>query len=180
MPRSPRPERAPRPPPSPPANAPRPPPTPRGWRARSGGRTPRLLCAGANLPESLRYHDLRHGAASLLLSQSVPVPVVSRYLGHADPSVTMRVYAHMIDGTSGMAASGMDDASRIEACPDTDDCPEWSWRKCGPLVKYCVPVTVVVTFSRRWCRKVGSPMHGRHDRLVILRPLGLGHAPSRG
>jgi hypothetical protein len=116
----------------------------------------------------------------LLLSQSVPVPVVSRYLGHADPSVTMRVYAHMIDGTSGMAASGMDDASRIEACPDTDDCPEWSWRKCGPLVKYCVPVTVVVTFSRRWCRKVGSPMHGRHDRLVILRPLGLGHAPSRG
>jgi integrase len=64
----------------------------------------------ADLPESLHYHDLRHGATSLLLNQNVPVPVVSRYLGHADPSVTMRVYAHMIDGTSGMAAKGMDEA----------------------------------------------------------------------
>ena len=64
----------------------------------------------AALPDSLTYHSLRHGAASLLLSQSVPIPVVSRYLGHANPSITMRVYAHMIDGTSGMAASGMDAA----------------------------------------------------------------------
>jgi integrase len=64
----------------------------------------------AGLPESLHYHDLRHGAASLLLSQNVPILVVSRYLGHADPGVTMRVYAHMIDGTSGMAAQGMDAA----------------------------------------------------------------------
>jgi integrase len=64
----------------------------------------------AGLPESLTYHQLRHGAASLLLNQNVPVPVVSRYLGHANPGITMKVYAHLIDGTSGMAADGMDDA----------------------------------------------------------------------
>jgi integrase len=75
------------------------------WR---WGWKPALRKAG--LPESLHYHDLRHGAASLLLAQNVPVPVVSRYLGHADPSVTMRVYAHMIDGTSGLAARGIDEA----------------------------------------------------------------------
>jgi integrase len=64
----------------------------------------------AGLPEPLTYHQLRHGAASLLLNQNVPVPVVSKYLGHSNPGVTMRVYAHIIDGTSGMAADGMDEA----------------------------------------------------------------------
>ena len=63
----------------------------------------------AGLPETTRYHDLRHGAASLLLSQNVPVPVVSNYLGHADPSITLRVYAHMIDGMDEIAATVMDD-----------------------------------------------------------------------
>ena len=58
----------------------------------------------------MHYHDLRHGVASLLLNQSVPVPVVSRYLGHANSSITMSVYAHMIDGTSGIAALGVDEA----------------------------------------------------------------------
>src|SRR5215204_1201811 len=64
----------------------------------------------AGLPETLTPHQLRHGTASLLLNQNVPVPVVSKYLGHANPGVTMKVYAHMIDGTSGMAADGIDEA----------------------------------------------------------------------
>ncbi len=64
----------------------------------------------AGLPETLTPHQLRHGTASLLLNQSIPVPVVSRYLGHANPGVTMKIYAHVIDGTSGMAAHGMDAA----------------------------------------------------------------------
>src|SRR5215203_2236296 len=64
----------------------------------------------AGLPETLTPHQLRHGTASLLLNQNVPVPVVSRYLGHANPGITMKVYAHMIDGTSGMAADGIDSA----------------------------------------------------------------------
>jgi hypothetical protein len=58
----------------------------------------------------LHYNNLRHDVTSLLLNQSVPGTVVSRYLGpRADPSVTMGVYVHMIDGTSGMAAAGMDE-----------------------------------------------------------------------
>ena len=61
------------------------------------------------MPETTRYHDLRHGAAGLLLSQNVPVPVVSNYLGHANSSITLRVYAHMIEGMDGMAATAMDD-----------------------------------------------------------------------
>jgi len=64
----------------------------------------------AGLPETLTPHQLRHGTASLLLNQNVPIPVVSKYLGHANPGITMKVYAHMIDGTSGMAAEGIDEA----------------------------------------------------------------------
>jgi integrase len=71
-----------------------------GWK-------PTLRKAG--LPD-LRYHDLRHGAASLLINQGVPIPVVSKYLGHSNAGVTMRVYAHMIDGTGGVAARGIDEA----------------------------------------------------------------------
>ncbi len=43
----------------------------------------------AGLLETTRYHDLRHAAANLLLSQNVPVPVVSNYLGHANSSIKL-------------------------------------------------------------------------------------------
>jgi integrase len=46
----------------------------------------------------------------MLLNQNVPILVVSKFLGHANPGVTMKTYAHLIDGTSGMAADGIDAA----------------------------------------------------------------------
>ncbi len=42
-----------------------------------------------------RLHDLRHVHATTLLA-GVPVHVVAARLGHADPSITLRVYAHVI------------------------------------------------------------------------------------
>jgi integrase len=50
---------------------------------------------GLPLPHA-RFHDLRHVHATLLLRDRVPVHVVAKRLGHADPSVTLRVYAHVI------------------------------------------------------------------------------------
>lgn len=50
---------------------------------------------GPSLPR-IRFHDLRHVHATLLLKAGVPVHVVAARLGHADPSVTLRVYAHVI------------------------------------------------------------------------------------
>ena len=47
------------------------------------------------LPRS-RFHDLRHVHATLLLRAGVPVHVVAARLGHADPAITLRVYAHVI------------------------------------------------------------------------------------
>jgi site-specific recombinase XerD len=47
-------------------------------------------------------------AANLLLSEGVPVKVVSEMLGHSDISVTLRVYAHVIEGAQEQAVSVMD------------------------------------------------------------------------
>jgi len=48
----------------------------------------------------IRFHDLRHTFASLLLAQGAPVTYVSNQLGHANPHITMQVYAHWIPSES--------------------------------------------------------------------------------
>jgi integrase len=58
--------------------------------------------------DHLRFHDLRHSAASLLLQQGTPIKVVSELLGHSDVGTTLRVYAHTIPGMQEQAASAMD------------------------------------------------------------------------
>ncbi len=50
---------------------------------------------GRPLPPA-RLHDLRHIHATTLLLSGVPVHVVAARLGHADPVITLRVYAHVI------------------------------------------------------------------------------------
>lgn len=51
---------------------------------------------GADRPR-LRFHDLRHTFASLLIAQGTNVVFVSRQLGHKTPAVTLGVYAHLFD-----------------------------------------------------------------------------------
>ncbi|PZC45179.1 MAG: integrase [Chloroflexi bacterium] len=71
--------------------------TNRGGDPLSGfhvGRRFRALLKLEGLPK-MRYHDLRHGAASLLAAMGVPPRVAMEMLGHADISTTMRIYAHI-------------------------------------------------------------------------------------
>ncbi|MEU7863707.1 DUF418 domain-containing protein [Nonomuraea sp. NPDC049141] len=51
-----------------------------------------------------RLHDLRHIHATTLLLAGVPVHVVAARLGHADPAITLRVYAHVIQDQVATAA----------------------------------------------------------------------------
>jgi integrase len=46
------------------------------------------------IPASLRFHDLRHTMASVLLSQGESIRAVSQRLGHSNPAMTLRVYTH--------------------------------------------------------------------------------------
>jgi integrase len=66
------------------------------------------LLKDAGLP-NIRFHDLRHTAASLMLNNGIPLIVVSRRLGHAQPSITLDVYGHLIPGKQQEAASLMDE-----------------------------------------------------------------------
>jgi integrase len=52
----------------------------------------------------IRYHDLRHTHASLLVAAGVPIKVVSERLGHAHPAFTMHTYQHLLPGMSAAAA----------------------------------------------------------------------------
>jgi integrase len=46
----------------------------------------------------IRFHDLRHTAASIMLSHGRPPIVVSRILGHARVSITLDIYGHLVPG----------------------------------------------------------------------------------
>lgn len=50
----------------------------------------------ADLPKTIRFHDLRHSCATLLIAQGVHPRVVMEILRHANISVTMNTYAHVI------------------------------------------------------------------------------------
>lgn len=52
-------------------------------------------------------HLFRHTGASWLLIEGVPVNIVSQRLGHANPSVTMRIYAHALEENDQQAAAAM-------------------------------------------------------------------------
>lgn len=51
-----------------------------------------------------RPHDLRHLHAATSLLSGVPIHVVDARLGHADPAITLRVYAHVIRAAETAAA----------------------------------------------------------------------------
>ena len=66
------------------------------------------ILAEAGLPQ-MRFHDLRHTAASLMLNHGIPVIVVSRRLGHAKASTTLDIYGHLLTEMQDEAAKLMDE-----------------------------------------------------------------------
>jgi integrase len=85
-------------------------PTPKGtpmdhsnlYRAFKG------LIKKVGLPE-IRFHDLRHTAASLMLNHGVPVIIVSRRLGHSKASITLDIYGHLVPEMQSEVAEMMDE-----------------------------------------------------------------------
>ncbi len=61
------------------------------------------IVARSGLPH-IRFHDLRHTHASLLVAAGVPVKVVSERLGHVHLSFTIHTYQHLLPGMSAEAA----------------------------------------------------------------------------
>jgi integrase len=79
----------------------------------SGGnlnRTFKAVLKRAALPQSFRFHDLRHTCATLLLRQGVNPKFVQDLLGHADISLTLNIYSHVLPDMGDAAAGAMDAA----------------------------------------------------------------------
>ena len=88
---------------------------------------PQLLSDGfkrlvqrSGLPR-IRFHDLRHTHATLLLKAGVPIKVVSERLGHSTPGFTMATYQHILPGMQAEAAQTfaelLEDPALLPASP---------------------------------------------------------------
>ncbi len=67
------------------------------------------LLERAGLPH-IRFHDLRHTCATLLLSRNVNPKIVSGMLGHASIAITLDTYSHVLPNMQSEAAKAMEDA----------------------------------------------------------------------
>ena len=65
------------------------------------------LLKRAGLP-NIRFHDLRHTCATLLLSKGVHPKFVQELLGHATIAITLDTYSHVLPGMGDQTASAME------------------------------------------------------------------------
>ena len=64
---------------------------------------------GAELPR-VRFHDLRHSYASLMINQGENIKYIQTQLGHSSPTVTLNVYAHLMKPTNQEAACRLENS----------------------------------------------------------------------
>jgi integrase len=74
-----------------------------------GGPSPRLK--HARLPQ-IRFHDLRHACATLLLSRNVHPKYVQELLGHSNIAIALDTYSHVIPGMVDRIARAMESRPR--------------------------------------------------------------------
>ena len=70
-----------------------------------------MLLRQAGLPD-IRFHDLRHTCATLLLTKGIHPKIVSEMLRHSSIAITLDTYSYVIPGLGEVAASAMKDALR--------------------------------------------------------------------
>jgi integrase len=66
------------------------------------------LLKKAGLPD-IRFHDLRHTCATLLLTKGVHPKIVSELLGHSSVTITLDTYSHVMPGMQEVAARAMEE-----------------------------------------------------------------------
>ena len=73
-----------------------------------------LVCHGL---KRMRFHDLRHSCASLLLANGVPLKQIQEWLGHSDFATTANIYAHLDYSSKISSAQAMENGLVL---PETD------------------------------------------------------------
>ena len=72
------------------------------------------IAARAGL-EGVRFHDLRHTHATLMLRQGVHPKIVSERLGHSTVAITLDTYSHVLPGLQEAAAQRFEEGLQISA-----------------------------------------------------------------
>lgn len=78
------------------------------WDHRNVVKYYKRFLQDAGLP-NIRFHDLRHAAATMMLQQGVHPKIVQERLGHADITLTLNTYSHVLPGMQEEAAGKMDE-----------------------------------------------------------------------
>lgn len=61
----------------------------------------------------IRFHDLRHSCASLLLAKGIPMKAIQEWLGHSNFSTTANLYAHLDTNSKKLSASVLEDTFKL-------------------------------------------------------------------
>jgi integrase len=67
----------------------------------------RRVKTAADVPMTLTFHDLRHNCGSYLLSEHVPITMVSKILGHANVAITLAIYAYALEEDTELVRQAM-------------------------------------------------------------------------
>ncbi|WP_228549002.1 site-specific integrase [Dietzia sp. SYD-A1] len=73
--------------------------------------------ARAGLPDSLRFDDLRHTCAALLIAANVPAKAIQVHLGHSSFKITMDTYGHLYSDATDLVSGAMANAFAVSAEP---------------------------------------------------------------
>jgi integrase len=80
-----------------------------GWKRRHGnGKPEEWVRAGEDALEPIGLHECRHTFASLMIAAGVNAKALSTYMGHANISITLDRYGHLMPGNEDEAAGLLD------------------------------------------------------------------------
>ena len=82
----------------------------------------------AGLPPALRFHDLRHTCAALLIAQGAHPRAIMERLGHSSIQVTLDRYGHLFPGLDAALTDGLEATYRASVSGSTS---EWPAQKPG-------------------------------------------------
>jgi integrase len=84
----------------------------------------------------IRFHDLRHTFASLLIQQGESLAYVRDQMGHASIQITVDTYGHLVPGGNRAAVDRLDDETQPDATPaqpsGISEASEWPQVVGGP------------------------------------------------
>jgi integrase len=79
----------------------------------------RAWARAAGLPDSARFHDLRHSYASMLIAEGASVKLVQELMGHASASTTLDTYSHLFPDSADEARLAIE--RRLVLAPPAQD-----------------------------------------------------------